>query len=117
LQLGVAHGLAHEMAFTLELTRQLQEKRDILSRALAKVGFDVLPCEGTYFLTADISKLTNESDRVFSERLTKEGGVASVPLSVFFGADGPQHLVRFAFCKKREVLEEAGRRLEKHFGA
>jgi aspartate/methionine/tyrosine aminotransferase len=117
LQLGVAHGFAHEMAFTLELTRQLQEKRDILSRALAKVGFDVLPCEGTYFLTADISKLTNESDRAFSERLTKEGGVASVPLSVFFGADGPQHLVRFAFCKKREVLEEAGRRLEKHFGA
>jgi aspartate/methionine/tyrosine aminotransferase len=115
LQMGVAHGLAHEMAFTLELTSQLQEKRDILSRALTKVGFNVLPCQGTYFLTADISKLTNESDRAFSERLTKEAGVASVPLSVFFGPVGPQHLVRFAFCKKREVLEEAGRRLEKHF--
>lgn len=116
LQIGVAHGLAHEMDFTLELNRALQAKRDILAKALTKVGFEVLPCEGTYFLTADIRKLTNESDRAFSERLTKEAGVTPVPLSAFYGPGAPQHLVRFAFCKKREVLEDAGRRLEKYFG-
>jgi aspartate/methionine/tyrosine aminotransferase len=116
LQAGVAYGLANEMAFTLELTRELQVKRDILANALRKTGFDVLPCEGTYFLTAGIRGLTNETDRVFSERLTKEARVTPVPLSVFYGPGAPDDMVRFAFCKKREVLEDAGRRLEKHFG-
>jgi N-succinyldiaminopimelate aminotransferase len=116
LQAGVAYGLAKEMAFTLELTRELQAKRDILANALRKTGFNVLPCEGTYFLTAGIRGLTNETDRVFSERLTKEARVTPVPLSVFYGPGAPEHMVRFAFCKKREVLEDAGRRLEKHFG-
>jgi aspartate/methionine/tyrosine aminotransferase len=116
LQAGVAYGLANEMAFTLELTRELQAKRDILANALRKTGFDVLPCEGTYFLTAGIRGLTNETDRVFSERLTKEARVTPVPLSVFYGPGAPDDMVRFAFCKKREVLEDAGRRLEKHFG-
>src|SRR5580698_3148301 len=54
LQLGVAHGLVHEMDFTLGLTRELQEKRDLLANGLKRMGFDVLPCEGTYFLTAGI---------------------------------------------------------------
>jgi len=117
LQMGVLHGLTHEMEFTLGLTRALQAKRDLLTNALAKVGFKVLPCEGTYFLTADISGLTNESDRAFSERLTREARVTPVPLSVFYGPGAPEHLVRFAFCKKREVLEDAGRRLEKHFAS
>jgi aspartate/methionine/tyrosine aminotransferase len=126
LQAGVAHGLANEMAFTLQLTRDLEAKRDILANALRKTGFDVLPCEGTYFLTAGIRGLTNETDRVFSERLTKEARVTPVPLSVFYGPGAPSskegaqgapgHMVRFAFCKKREVLEDAGRRLEKYFG-
>jgi N-succinyldiaminopimelate aminotransferase len=115
LQLGVAHGLAHEMDFTLGLTRELQERRDLLAAGLKPLGFDVLPCEGTYFLTAGIRKFTNEPDTVFCERLTREAGVALIPLSAFFDGNTPDHLVRFAFCKKRSVIEDAIARLERHF--
>jgi N-succinyldiaminopimelate aminotransferase len=115
LQLGVAHGIEHQMAFTLELTRELQAKRDLLSQGIARLGFKPLACEGTYFLTADIGGLTNEPDRVFCERLVREAGVALIPLSVFYKDGKPGNLVRFAFCKKREVIEESIRRLERHF--
>ena len=115
LQIGVAYGLEKEMAFTLNLTRELQEKRDVLAAGLSRAGFDVLPCEGTYFLTASIRNITNEPDRVFSERLTREAGITPVPLSAFYGPDGPTHLVRFAFCKKRPVIDGVVKRLEKHF--
>jgi aspartate/methionine/tyrosine aminotransferase len=113
LQLGIAHGLEHEIDFTLGLTKELQEKRDLLEQGLSKLGFNALACEGTYFLTADIRGLTNEPDRVFCERLVREGGVALIPLSAFFDDGTPDHLVRFAFCKKREVIEDALARLER----
>lgn len=115
LQLGVAHGLTHEMDFALDLTRALESKRDFLSRALNEAGFQILTSEGTYFVTAGIGNLTNESDRDFCERLTRDGGVAAIPISSFYAAGGPTDLVRFAFCKKREVLEEAARRLQSFF--
>jgi aspartate/methionine/tyrosine aminotransferase len=115
LQIGVAHGLDHEMAFALGLTRALQAKRDIVAGALRSAGFSVLPCEGTYFITASIRGLTNEPDRVFCERLTREAGIAAIPLSAFFGEDGPDDLVRFAFCKTQTVLEDAGTRLRNYF--
>ena len=113
LQLGIAHGLEHEIDFTLGLTKELQAKRDLLEQGLSKLGFNALACEGTYFLTADIRGLTNEPDRVFCERLVREGGVALIPLSAFFDDGTPDHLVRFAFCKKREVIEDALARLER----
>ncbi len=79
------------------------------------MALTALPCEGTYFLTADIRGLTNEPDRVFCERLVREAGVALIPLSVFFDDGKPDHLVRFAFCKKRDVIEDALGRLERFF--
>jgi len=115
LQLGVAYGIEHAMDFSLELTRELQAKRDLLAAGISKLGFKPLACEGTYFLTADISGLTNEPDRVFCERLVREAGVALIPLSVFYNDGTPGNLVRFAFCKKREVIDEAVARLTKHF--
>jgi len=115
LQAGVAYALEHEMAFTLELTRKLQGNRDLLAEGLARIGFEVLPCEGTYFLTAGIRGLTNETDRAFCERLVREAGVALIPLSVFFDGGKPDHLVRFAFCKSRKTIEDALARLSRHF--
>ncbi len=115
LQFGAAYALNNEMGFTLDLTRLLQTKRDLLADGLARLGFDVLPCEGTYFLTAGICNLTNEPDVVFCERLVREAGVAIVPLSAFFAGGQPDHLVRFAFCKKRTMIEDALARLERHF--
>ena len=115
LQIGVAYGLEHEIDFTLGLTRELEAKRDILANGIARLGFKPLVCEGTYFLTADVSGLTNEPDRVFCERLVREAGVALIPLSVFYKDGKPGNLVRFAFCKKRTVLEESIARLERYF--
>ena len=85
--------------------------------ALRAAGFDVLTSEGTYFITASIRNLTNEPDREFCKRMTREAGITPIPLSVFYGEGGPTDLVRFAFCKKHAVLEEAGKRLNAYFAA
>jgi aspartate/methionine/tyrosine aminotransferase len=110
-QLGVAHGLAGEMDFPLARSGELQEKRDLLAAGLARLGFGVLPAEGTYFLTARIDGISDEQDRAFCERMAREGGVAAIPLSAFFERGGPRVYVRFAFCKQRAVIEEALARL------
>ena len=117
LQLGVAHGLTHEMDFPLALRERLQGNRDLLAAGLAGMGFEVLPSQGTYFLTAGISGLTKEKDRAFCERLVREAGVALIPLSVFFADGTPDTYVRFAFCKQRLLIEEVLARLRRHFGA
>jgi aspartate/methionine/tyrosine aminotransferase len=115
LQLGVAHGLEHEMDFTLNLTKELQQNRDLLAQGLSHLGFEILPSEGTYFLTAGIAALANEPDRIFCERLVREAGVAAIPLSVFFSGGKPDRFVRFAFCKRHAVIEEALSRLQQYF--
>jgi aspartate/methionine/tyrosine aminotransferase len=116
LQLGIAYALEHEMDFTLTLTKTLQANRDVLRAGIEKLGFKPLACEGSYFLTADIRGLTNEGDLQFCERLVREAGVALIPLSPFFTSGNPNQFVRFAFCKKRAVIDEAVTRLEKYFG-
>ncbi|MBV9331212.1 MAG: aminotransferase [Alphaproteobacteria bacterium] len=114
LQLGVAHGLTRELSFAEAMRGALEEKRNLLAGGLAGLGFDVLPCEGTYFLTAGFGRLSNVPDREFCERMTREAGVAAIPLSIFFARGKPDHLVRFAFCKRREMIEDALARLSKH---
>jgi aspartate/methionine/tyrosine aminotransferase len=116
-QLGVAEGLTAHMDFPLALTKRLQANRDRLSAALGRLGFEVLPCEGTYFMAAGISGLTNEKDFAFCERLIREAGVGLIPLSAFFKSGTPDTYVRFAFCKRRETIEEAIGRLERYFGS
>lgn len=116
LQLGIAYALDREMDFTLNLTKALQANRDLLRTGVEMLGFRPLACEGSYFLTADIRGLTNESDLAFCERLVREAGVALIPLSPFFSGGKPDNLVRFAFCKKRAVIEDALVRLRGHFG-
>jgi aspartate/methionine/tyrosine aminotransferase len=105
------------MSYALGNARALQEKRDLIAKALSRAGFEVLSCEGTYFITTSIRGLTNEPDRVFCERLTREAGITAIPLSVFYGEDAPTDLVRFAFCKKRETIEESARRLSAYLPA
>ena len=114
LQQGVAHGLTHEMDFPIQLTQRLQKNRDVLAAGLSRLGFEVQPCEGTYFLTAGITKLTNERDFAFCERLIREAGVALIPLSAFFKSGTPDTFVRFGFCKQQSLIEQALERLEKY---
>jgi N-succinyldiaminopimelate aminotransferase len=116
LQIGIAEGLTGHMGFTLTLTRELEAKRDYLAGELGALGFKTLPCDGTYFLTADISGLRfNGPDTEFCKAMTERAGVAAIPLSVFYSGNAPQSLVRFAFCKKMSVLQDAVARMKKNW--
>jgi N-succinyldiaminopimelate aminotransferase len=118
LQYGVAHGLAMTDEYFTGLTRRMNAKRDLLARALSGIGLALGACAGTYFLIADIGGLAKpgEDDVAFAMRLTREAGVACIPVSAFFERDPPRNLVRFCFCKTDETLNEATRRLIRHFG-
>jgi aspartate/methionine/tyrosine aminotransferase len=112
LQLGVAHGLDNEQDWYLAMPKELEKRRNELVAGLKAAGFRIMPCQGTYFVTADFAPLgVNEDDVAFAKRLTIEKGVTSIPLSVFYGEDPPRHYIRFAFCKKQETIDAALARL------
>jgi len=113
LQKAVAAGLGKDQSYFDDLTKDLQEKRDYLTEGLTSIGFEVLPSDGTFFITADFRSLHNGRDEDFCHYITTEAKVAAVPVSVFYDAEGPSHLVRFCFSKRMEVLKEAVRRLGK----
>jgi N-succinyldiaminopimelate aminotransferase len=95
------------------LAAVLAGKRDFLAAGLTEAGFEVLHTAGTYFLTADAAPLGFEDAVELCERLPHEAGVVAIPLSAFTAApiDRTRSLVRFAFCKRQEVLEDAVKRL------
>jgi N-succinyldiaminopimelate aminotransferase len=112
LQPAVAHGLRLPDDYFSGFARQLQQRRDLLVEALTDVGVPVSPSQGTYFVIADFAGhgVTDAVD--LCRRLPEEVGVVGVPVSVFCDHKEPvASLVRFAFCKKEEVLREAARRL------
>ncbi|MGO0577216.1 pyridoxal phosphate-dependent aminotransferase [Ornithinimicrobium panacihumi] len=118
VQPAVAHGLSLPDDFFTGFAASLQGKRDLLVEALASAGVPVSPCQGTYFVIADFVGLGVTDAVEFCRRMPEELGVVGVPVSVF--CDDPQpvaSLVRFAFCKKDEVLQEAARRLQSLRGA
>ncbi len=118
LQAAVAYGLGKEDEYFTRLNGDMQARRDRLGAGLADIGFDVIPCEGTYFITTDFRPLGfNGNDEEFCRHITVEAGVTAVPVSAFYQGDGIDHFARFAFCKDDASLDEAIRRLKAHFGA
>jgi aspartate/methionine/tyrosine aminotransferase len=115
LQEAVAIGLASGDDYYRGLTADLTRRRDFLAKALQEAGFPVLPCDGSYFLTADIRPLGFHDDDAFCRMLTTTVGVAAIPVSAFFEEDKLHHLARFCFAKRDEALEEAARRLHRAF--
>jgi len=112
-QPAVAVGLRLPDAYFDELRLDLLAKRDVIHDGLAAAGFDVFRPQGTYFITADISPLTSEDGYSFCRSLPERCGVVAVPTSVFYeNPDDGRSVVRFAFCKRFEVLEEAATRLK-----
>lgn len=117
LQAAVAYGLGKDDAYFEGLRRDMQSRRDHLASGLAEVGFEIIPCQGTYFITTDFRPLGyNGSDAEFCKYLTTEAGVAAVPVSAFYTSDDVRYFARFSFCKKAETIDEAIRRLKRHFG-
>ncbi len=116
LQRAVAHGLDHEIQWYTGLSGELQGKRDLLRDGLTEIGFDVLACDSTYFMNADFRPLGFDGGDVdFCRYLTTEAGVTVVPVSALYIEPDVDHLVRFCFCKKNEVLTGALDRLRTHF--
>ena len=117
LQRAVAHGLEHEVPWYTGLAAELQAKRDLLAQGLSDIGFDVLPCHSTYFMNADFRPLGfNGDDVAFCREATLQAGVTPLPVSALCAEPGLDNLVRFCFCKKYEVLEEALTRLRRYVG-
>ncbi len=117
LQKAVAYGLGKEDAYFSMLRRELEEKRDRLGAGLRHIGFDVLDCQGSYFITADFRPLGfNGDDAEFCRHITVEAKVTAVPVSAFYDGDGPRHFARFAFCKDDRTIDAALDRLARHFG-
>ncbi|MGV9306685.1 pyridoxal phosphate-dependent aminotransferase [Nonomuraea sp. NPDC003727] len=113
-QLAVAHGLREELDWVAGLRAGLEGKRDRLLSGLAAAGFEVLRPAGTYFVQTDIRPLGFTDGLELTRRLPELAGVVAIPTQVFYDhPDRGRHFVRFAFCKKDEVIDEAVTRLKR----
>lgn len=112
LQVAVAYGLGKPDAFFYDMRSELARSRDRLTAGLTSLGFPVLPSQGTYFLTVDLSVLgLNETDEAFCRRIVTEHKVAAIPVSAFYEANAVTSVVRFCFSKNDATLDAALERL------
>ena len=112
----VQHGLAeylHNPAPYLQLPAFYQAKRDLFRQGLEGSRLRLLPSTGSYFQCVDISAVSTLSESDFCQWLTREIGVAAIPLSAFYGDSFDQRVVRFCFAKKDETLRTALQRLRR----
>ena len=111
-QYAVADALALPDAYFATLASDLKKKRDFLAEGLASIGFEVYQPDGTYFITTDIAPLGERDGIEFCLNLPERAGVVAIPTAVFYDDKEPGRTqVRFAFCKRPEILEEALSRL------
>jgi len=113
LQHAVALGLGLDDAYFHGLGSALARSRDRLAAGLAALDVPLLPCDGTYFLVLDVSRWLrpDEDDAAFCQRLVVEAGVVLIPMSAFYEAGPPRHLVRACFCKEDATIDAALQRL------
>lgn len=113
LQPAIAHALGADDPYFDTFTARLQSQRDQLCDGLAEIGFKVFVPEGTYFATTDITPLGFDDGVEFCRALPERAGVVAIPHQVFYDhADVGRPLVRWAFCKRPDVIAEALERLE-----
>lgn len=93
------------------LSKFYQDKRDLFISLVKNSRFDLRPCNGTYFQLLDYHKLSDKNDTEFCEHLTKEIGVAAIPLSPFYRDGTEEKLIRICFAKRDEVLRQAAEKL------
>jgi methionine aminotransferase len=95
----------------LSLGSFMQTKRDYFARLMAATKFEPLPSYGSYFQLYRYGRISDEGDADFAIRITKEYGVATIPVSAFYTSGKDDHVIRFCFAKKEETLEKAAERL------
>ncbi|WP_185931941.1 pyridoxal phosphate-dependent aminotransferase [Klebsiella spallanzanii] len=110
-QLAIADMLRSEPEHYRQLPEFYRERRDLFIDALRTSRLEILPCEGTYFLLADYSAISDLDDVNFCRWLTTEIGVAAIPLSVFCADPFPHKLIRLCFAKQPATLLAAAERL------
>jgi N-succinyldiaminopimelate aminotransferase len=114
LQPAIAHGLRLGDGYFADLRAGLQSRRDQLCEGLASVGFDVFVPQGTYFVTTDIRPVGGSDGVDFCRSLPERCGVVAVPHQVFYDdVETGRPLVRWAFCKREDVIAEAISRLRR----
>lgn len=111
-QVALAEFLKNRSAF-LELSTQLQAKRDYFIKLMSATKFTLQPSYGSYFICGTYEKISDEADKEFAIRITKEFGVATIPVSAFYQNGKDDKVLRFCFSKKEETLESAVERLSK----
>ena len=111
-QVGLAKYLTRKDTY-LSLSSFLQNKRDLFGRLMAATKFTPLPSHGSYFQLYKYDRISDEADTDFAIRITKEFGVATIPVSVFYAEGKDDRVIRFCFAKKEETLEKAAERLIK----
>lgn len=106
MQYAMAEYLQNEDNY-LSLPDFYQKKRDYFASLIEKSRFRLIPCYGTYFQLLDYSAISDENEMDFAVRITKEFGVASVPVSPFYHKKQDNRVLRFCFAKTEETLEKA----------
>ncbi|GGK87509.1 pyridoxal phosphate-dependent aminotransferase [Rufibacter glacialis] len=112
LQHALAHYLDHPEHY-LSLPQFYQQKRDLFASLLQPSKFELLPCAGTYFQLARYRQISKAPDVEFAQWLTKEAGVAVIPVSVFYHNAVDNGVIRFCFAKMEETLRAAANRLSR----
>jgi N-succinyldiaminopimelate aminotransferase len=113
-QYAIAEALRMPDAYFTGISTDLRVRRDLLCAGLADAGFAVYPPEGTYFVTTDIRPLSDADGVQFCRDLPRQAGVVAIPSAVLYDdQEAGRTQVRFAFCKRPEVLAEALVRIEK----
>ena len=106
------HALAEFMsnpANYLQLGEFFQKKRNYFLEQIKRSSFEPLPCSGTYFQILSYKAVSDKTDTVMAEWLTKEHKLASIPVSGFYKDNIQDHLLRFCFAKGDETLQKAGK--------
>lgn len=111
-QVALASFLKNKDAY-LSLGNTMQKKRDYFIQLMKDTRFNLLDSKGSYFICGKYDRISDEKDSDFAIRITKEFGVAVIPVSVFYKNETDNKVVRFCFCKKEETLEAAVERLIK----
>ncbi|MFF9058850.1 pyridoxal phosphate-dependent aminotransferase [Streptomyces sp. NPDC014882] len=115
-QYAVAEALALPDSYFEAFRADMLTKRDLLATGLADAGFEVFRTAGTYFITTDIRPLGESDGIAFCRSLPERAGVVAIPNAVFYDhKDAGAPYIRFAFCKRVEVLADAAERLRKAF--
>lgn len=105
-QFAIAKYLQNIQNFS-ETSTFFEEKRNYLRNALNETPFELLDCEGTYFLSANFGSISDMQDKEFCYWLTKEYKVATIPFSAFYKDKTDENVIRFCFAKKQETLDKA----------